>query len=145
VREQAVSRRDFVSMATLSAVTVALTACGGGGEGSTGPVSPGVGTIAIVLSNHPGLATVGNVAKVRNSPAVAIARTSDGLVAFSLSCTHQGSVVEIRNDNTLRCPNHGAVFTSAGVWNGGQQRTTSLVRLPLALDAGGTTATITLG
>jgi len=144
VREQAVSRRDFVSMATLSAVTVALTACGGGGEGSTGPVSPGVGTIAIALSNHPELATVGNVAKVRNSPAVAIARTSTGLVAFSLSCTHQGTVVEIRNGNTLRCPNHFATFTSDGVWTGGQ-RTTSLVRLPLMLDAGGTTATITLG
>jgi hypothetical protein len=53
-------------------------------------------------------------------------------------------VVAIQNGNTLRCPNHLATFTSDGVWTGGQ-RTTSLVRLPLMLDAGGTTATITLG
>jgi len=75
---------------------------------------------------------------------VAMARTSTGLVAFSLSCTHQGTVVAIQNDKTLRCSNHFATFTSDGVWTGGQS-TRSLVRLPLMLDAGGTTATITLG
>ena len=145
VRREAVSRRDFVSMATMSAVAVALTGCGGGGgDDPMGPETPGTGTVAITLSSFPGLATVGNVAKVRNSPPVAIARTSTGLVAFSMFCTHQGTLVGINNDNTIRCPNHGATFTSAGVWTGGQ-RTTNLVRLPLVLDGAGTTATVTLG
>ncbi len=145
VQKREVSRRDFVSMATMSAVAVALTACGGGGaDDPVGPGTPGTGTVAITLSSFPELATIGNVAKVRNSPPVAMARTSTGLVAFSMFCTHQGTLVGINSDNTIRCPNHGATFTSAGVWTGGQ-RTTNLVRLPLVLDAAGTTATVTLG
>jgi Rieske Fe-S protein len=145
VREKAVSRRDFVSAATLSAVAVVLTACGGGEDGATGPIEPGTGQIAISLASFPGLATVGNVAKVRNSPPIAMARTSTGLVAFSLSCTHQGTTVIIEDDRTLQCPNHGARFTFDGIYVTSAQRTSSLVRLPVVVDAGGTTATVTLG
>ncbi len=146
VRENMVTRRDFVSMATMSAVTLALTACGGGaaGDGSTGPVPPGTGTFTVKPGDFPMLANVGSAVKVRNSPPVALAKTSAGLVAFSLSCPHQGTNVVIDSDFTMFCPNHGAMFTAAGVWTGGQ-RTSSLVRLPVALDSAGTTATITLG
>ena len=145
VREHAVSRRDFVSMATLSAVAVALTACGGAaGDGSTGPIDPGTGTFSVKPADYPALATVGGTVKVRNSPPVALAKTSGGLVAFSLSCPHQGTTTVVDDDFTIFCPNHGAMFTAAGVWRGGQ-RTSSLVRLPVALDTAGTTATITLG
>jgi Rieske Fe-S protein len=149
-RSAAVSRRDFVSMATMSAVAATLTACGGGGGESgapvTGPISPGVGQVVVTVTDFPALATVGGVARVRTSPPVAMARTAagpDGLVAYSLSCTHQGTTVQIQANNTLRCPNHGAEFNSAGVWTGGTQRTTSLVRLPVVVD--GASATITLG
>ena len=146
VRENAVSRRDFVSAATLSAVAVVLTACGGGGaEDAAGPVPPGTGEVAIALASFPELATVGNVAKVRNSPPIAMARTSTGLVAFSMSCTHQGTTVLIESDKTLQCPNHGARFTFDGVYVTSSQRTTSLVRLPVVVNAGGTTATVRLG
>jgi Rieske Fe-S protein len=146
VRDKAVSRRDFVSAATLSAMAVVLTACGGGSEeGATGPIEPGTGQIAISLANFPELATVGSVARVRITPPVAMARTSTGLVAFSLSCTHQGTTVLIEDDRTLQCPNHGARFTFDGIWVNSSQRTSSLVRLPVAVDAGGTTATVTLG
>ncbi len=144
VRENAVTRRDFVSMATMSAVALALAACGGAEDGGTGPVPPGTGTFAIKPADFPALATVGGTVKVRNSPPVAVSRTASGLVAFSLSCTHQGTTTVIDPDFTIFCPNHGAMFTSAGVWTGGQ-KTSSLVRLPLALDGAGTTATITLG
>lgn len=142
VRAANVSRRDFVSLATMTAVAAALTACGGGGsEGATGPAT---GDIAITLGSYPELATVGSVAKVRSSPPVALARTSSGLVAFSMACTHQGTTVVIDSDKTIFCPNHGATFTYAGVWTGGE-RTSSLVRLPVRVDAAGSTATITLG
>ena len=143
--EAAVSRRDFVSLATMSAVAVALTACGGGGtEVSTGPVPPGTGQVSVLLTDFPALSAVGATVKVRSSPPIAVARTATGLVAFSLSCTHQGSPVNIKADFTLLCPNHGAQFTADGVWKGGE-RTTSLVRLPLTVNPAGTTATITLG
>ena len=139
-----VSRRDFVSMATLSAVAVTLTACGAGAEGgTTGPVPPVAGEVTVKVSDFAALGTVGGVAKVRNSPPVALARTASGYVAFSMSCTHQGTTVLIQSDNTIMCPNHGAEYTSAGVWTGGQ-RTSSLVRLPVTVDASGN-ATITLG
>ena len=144
VRENAVTRRDFVSMATMSAVALALTACGGSADDSTGPVSPGTGTFTIKPADFAALATVGGTVKVRNSPPVAVSRTASGLVAFSLSCTHQGTTTVIDNDYTIFCANHGAMFTSAGVWKGGQP-TSNLVRLPIALDAAGTTATISLG
>jgi Rieske Fe-S protein len=145
VREHALSRRDFVSMATLSAVAVALTACGGAGDdGTTGPVSTGTGTFTVKPADFAPLANVGGVVKVRNSPPVALAKTASGIVAFSLSCPHQGTTVVIDSDFTMFCPNHGAMFTAAGTWTGGQ-RTSSLVRLPVSLDTSGTTATITLG
>lgn len=143
--DAAVSRRDFVSMATMSALAVALTACGGGGTGeSAGPVSPGTGQVTVLLTDFPALAAVGATVRVRSSPAIAVSRTATGLVAFSLSCPHQGTPVNIRSDFSMLCPNHGAQFTAAGVWTGGQ-RTTSLVRLPLTVDQAGTTATISLG
>jgi cytochrome b6-f complex iron-sulfur subunit len=142
-----VSRREFLSTATLSAVALTLAACGSGGGGDddiTGPVPPGVGEITVRVADFPALANVGGVARVRTSPAVAMTRTSTGFVAFSLSCTHQGTIVLINGNNTLQCPNHGAEFTSAGVWTGGQ-RTSNLVRLPVVTDATGVNATITLG
>jgi Rieske Fe-S protein len=143
--KETVSRRDFVSIATLSAIAVTLSACGGAaGDGVTGPIPPGVGEVTVRVTDFPTLATVGGIAKVRNSPPVAMTRTSNGLVAFSMSCTHQGTTVVINTDGTIFCPNHGAEFTSGGVWTGGQ-RTSSLVRLPVAVDSGGTNATITLG
>ncbi len=142
---ETVSRRDFVSMATLSAVALTLTACGSGEEGgTTGPVPPGVGEVTVKVTDFPSLAAMGGIAKVRNSPPVAMTRTPAGLIAFSMSCTHQGTTVVIEQNGSIFCPNHGAEYTSQGVWSGGY-RTKSLVRLPVAVDASGTNATITLG
>lgn len=143
LRNSTVSRRDFVSAATLSAVAVVLTACGGE-DGPTGPISPGVGEISVRITDFPVLKTVGAVAKVRNSPPVAMARTSDGYIAFSMSCTHRGYTVVIDDDYTIFCPNHGAEYTATGVWRGGQ-KTSSLVRLPVVVDENSVNATITLG
>jgi cytochrome b6-f complex iron-sulfur subunit len=144
-RPNGVSRREFLSAATMSAVALTLAACGSGGDDDvTGPVPPGVGEITVRVADFPVLAAVGGVARVRSSPPVAMTKTASGLVAFSLSCTHQGTTVLINSNNTLQCPNHGAEFTSAGVWTGGQ-RTSNLVRLPVAMDATGASATITLG
>ena len=142
----ALTRRDFLSMAAVSAAAIALAGCGGGSDTPTGTTG-GVGTVQITLADYPQLATVGATAKVRNSPPVAISRVaagSAGLVAFSLSCTHQSTLTNINTDFSITCPNHGAQFTSAGVWRGGQP-TTNLVRLPITVDSGNAIATVTLG
>ena len=151
-----VSRRDFVTLATLSAVTVALSACGGGAEaGVSGPQVPGVpapgpnvgppgtGSATVKLSDFPALNVVGGVAKVVSTPPVAVARTdASTYVAFSMACTHQGTTVNINANGSILCPNHGAQYTSAGIWSGGFPAT-SLVRLPVVVDASGN-ATITI-
>jgi Rieske Fe-S protein len=133
VASAALSRRDFVSQATLAAVAVALTACGGGGS-EGGPTSPPFVAkppalqtpLVITLANFPALATVGGVARVSSQPPIALARTATGLVGFSLECTHAGTTVDIRSNFTLKCPNHGAEFSFEGNWTGGEQQTSSL-------------------
>ena len=150
VSRAGVSRREFVSQATLAAVAVALAGCGNGsgGDGALGPVQaqkpPAISTPMIVtLANFPSLATVGGAAKVSSQPPIALARTATGLVGYSLDCTHAGTTVELRSDFTLRCPNHGAEFAFDGTWTGGQQRTSSLFAVIVTPDATGATVAIT--
>ncbi len=144
----AVSRRDFVSRATLAAVSLALAGCGGGGGGTTGlgnvPQTPVLnGPIVITIGNFPELARVGGVARVSSQPPIALARTASGIVAYLLACPHQGTTVDINSStSTLRCPNHGAEFSFDGMFTGGAQQTSSLVRLTATPDATGATVTI---
>ena len=148
VASAALSRRDFVSQATLAAVAVALSGCGGGsGGGPTSPPfvpkPPALPTpLIITLANFPALATVGGVARVSSQPPIALARTSTGLVGFSLECTHAGTTVDIRSNFTLKCPNHGAEFSFDGSWTGGEQQTSSLFRVTVTPDASGATVAI---
>jgi Rieske Fe-S protein len=145
-----VSRRDFVSQATMAAIALALTACGGGG--GDGPSSPAASTpkppvistpLVVTLANFPALASVGGVERVSSQPPIAMARTSAGLVAYSLECTHAGTTVNINANRTLKCPNHGAEFAFDGTWTGGEQQTSSLFSLKVTVDAAGATASIT--
>ncbi len=145
-----VSRREFVSQATMTAIAAALAGCGGGGggDGALGPVAapkpPVISTpMIITLANFPALATVGGVAKVSSQPPIALARTAAGLVGYSLECTHAGTTVELRSDFTLKCPNHGAEFAFDGAWTGGEQRTSSLFAVTVTPDASGATVAIT--
>jgi Rieske Fe-S protein len=137
------SRREFLSQAAMVAIAATLSACGGGDA----PSEPGagVGEFVVRLSDYPALSAVGSVARVRNDPPVALARTATGFVAYSLVCTHAGTTVNINQNFTLRCPNHGAQFAFDGTWTGGTQRTTSLVRLRSTTAEGGGSVTITLG
>jgi nitrite reductase/ring-hydroxylating ferredoxin subunit len=144
-----VSRREFVSQATLAAVALALSGCGGGS--TAGPSAPGVVSkpptivtpLVITLASFPALASVGGVARVSSQPPLALARTNSGLVGFSLECTHAGTLVDIRGDSTLRCPNHGAEFAFDGTFTGGTQQTSSLFRVTVTPDSSGATVSIT--
>jgi nitrite reductase/ring-hydroxylating ferredoxin subunit len=144
-----VSRRDFVSQATLAAVAAVLAGCGGGSEGGATappftPRAPQLATpLIITLANFPALATVGGAARVSSQPPIALARTSTGLVGYSLECTHAGTTVDLRANFTLKCPNHGAEFAFDGTWTGGEQQTSSLFRVTVTPDATGATVAIT--
>jgi Rieske Fe-S protein len=149
LQQSAVSRRDFLSAAMLTTIAATLTACGGGelggGDEITAPATPstpstpttpavpgnptvGANQIGVTIASFPALAVVGGVAKVSSNPAVALARTSTGFVAYSLRCPHAGTTVTIGTNNALRCPNHGATFSSTGVWTGGQRSSNLVAR-----------------
>ena len=144
----AVSRRDFVSQATLAAVAAVLAGCASGSDGgSTGPgvtqKPPVLNTpLIITLANFPALATVGGAARVSSQPPIALARTAQGLVGFSLECTHAGTTVELQGNSTFKCPNHGAEFSFDGTWTGGTQQTSSLFRVTVTPDASGDTVAL---
>ena len=118
-----VSRRTFLSAATLAAVAAVLESCsgGGGGDGVTGPSSGG-GALTVTLSNFPQLATVGGIAKVDGGvglPTALVRTGASTFVSLSMVCTHAGTTIGINGSGFL-CPNHGAVFSSTGANIGGQ-------------------------
>ncbi len=146
------SRREFIARATLASVVALLAACGDGqiGAGLPTDVNPGGGTtttsgkLVVALAKFAALANVGGVARVDGNTRtpVAVARTGTStFVALSMICPHQGTTVNIVGGGFL-CPNHGARFTSAGVWTGGL-RTSSLRSYAVVYDA--TAGTLTIG
>ena len=149
-----------MSAATLSAIALTLSACGGGELGAgdrvtapgptptptPSPTNPPVGLnqIGVTVASYPALLTVGGVARVNNSPPIAVARTAAGFVAYSLRCPHAGTAVTAQAGNTWRCNNHGALFGSNGAWTGGQQRTTNLVSRGITANASNTFVVVNL-
>ena len=140
-----VSRRAFVSAATLAAIAVVLEACsastapsvnGNGGNGSTG------GALTVKLTDFTALSAVGGIARVDSSGApTALVRTgTSSFAAFSMVCPHQGTIIGITN-GSFTCPNHGARFNASGTWIGGQQ-TSNLVSFATTYDAAAGTIAI---
>ncbi len=121
-RAGGVDRRTFLSAATLAAVAAVLEACsGGGGSFFTGPSG---GALTVSLSSFPALATVGGVARVDNgngAPTALVRTGSSTFRGLTMVCTHQGSTIDVVGGTSFRCPNHGALFNSAGANTGGQQ------------------------
>jgi Rieske Fe-S protein len=136
-------RREFLSVTTLAGVAAVLAACGGGGQATTGPITPGPASITVKLSDFPALGSVGGIAAVGTvllSP-VAIVRTGQSsYIALSRVCTHQGCVINL-SPNGFTCPCHGSRFDSQGnVLVGPASR--ALSRLNAVLSADGTSLTI---
>ncbi len=132
--KRGVSRRTFVSAATLAAVATVLEACGGS-SGVTGPGGSG-GPLTVTLSSFSALGTVGGIARVdggSGSPVALVRTGTSSFVALSMICTHQGSTIGISGSGFL-CPNHGAQFSSTGTWQGGE-RTSNLVAYSTSFDA----------
>lgn len=133
-----IDRRDFLANSGLLAVAAFLAgACGDGQIGGTvaGPVS-GNNTVTVMPSAFPALNAVGGIAKINEGqrPVALVRATSTTFRAFSMICTHEGTIINIVNGNTsFLCPNHGAAFASSGRRTGGQV-TTDLVELQVTID-----------
>jgi Rieske Fe-S protein len=129
-----VNRRTFLAQGTLAAVGAVLVgACGDGSVGATtGPVAA---SGSIRLSDFAALGTVGGIARVTvsGSPVAVVRAAGETYRAFSLVCPHRGTTVNVTG-SSFRCPNHGATFSAAGTWTGGQ-RTSNLFEYTVTLNA----------
>jgi len=140
----ALGRREFLGASALTVLTLLQAACGDGEIGGTGPDGASGGTLVVTVSQFAALASVGGVARVDGGKGTPVALVRTGAASFtalSLVCTHEGSTVNVTGTGLL-CPNHGARFSNAGVWQGGQV-TTNLRSLPATYDAGAGTVSIT--
>lgn len=102
--------------------------------------------LVVTLAAWPALANigtvVGSVGNVNGLP-VAVSRTGQSsFLAFSMRCTHAGTIINIVNNSFFRCPNHGAEFTSQGIWQNSPQRTDNLERFVVTYTPGASTLTI---
>ncbi len=101
--------------------------------------------LVVNISAWPALANVGGVAgpvgNLSSGTPVAIVRTSaTSFAALSMTCQHAGTRVNVVNNASFRCPNHGALFDSAGTnLPSSPQRTTNLQRLTVTYTPGAST------
>ena len=148
-------RREFLSAATLAAVSVVLGACssdsGGGGGGLTSPSGPnqepppGTGgtTLNVTVSAFPALANVGGMAAVGslgNKPVAVVRTGASSFTALSRICTHAGCDVDIQASRFI-CPCHGSEFNADGQAIRGPAQA-ALQRFNVAVGMGGATLTI---
>ena len=125
--DRCVSRREFLGRASAGlALGVMATGCGDGDvSGVTVRRPPGeipTESVTIVVAEFPGLAVTGSLVKV--SSYIAAKRTgAAAFEAFSMVCTHEGCLTEIRNGERFECPCHLSRFAADGtVINGPAER-----------------------
>lgn len=102
--------------------------------------------LVVTLAAWPALANVGGVAgsvgNVNGGP-VAVSRISaTSFAAFSMRCPHAGTTINVVSGTSFRCPNHGAQFNAAGVWQNSPQRAENLSPLTVVYTPGATTLTV---
>lgn len=119
-RAAVVDRRTFLTAAMIAGAGALLEACGGGASFFTGPSG---GPLTVKLSDFPVLASIGGVARVDNGNGAPTALVRTGTSSFrglTMICTHQGATIDVVAGTSFHCPNHGALFNSAGANTGGQ-------------------------
>ena len=86
----------------------------------------------MLFRSPPALATVGQLALVPTDFRIAVKRTGpDTFLALSTTCTHEGTMIVIVNNNTsFECPNHGARYDSNGTVTRQPQAAGSATSLP---------------
>jgi cytochrome b6-f complex iron-sulfur subunit len=137
------TRREFcvhsVQTASLAAMALAVTGCGGSstspsGGSSTLPALPTINssivanTITLNIDASSPLNTVGNAALVNASGrSFLVARTAQGtFTALTAVCTHESCTVSNYQNQVYECPCHGSQYnTSGGVTKGPAPRSLS--------------------
>lgn len=105
--------------------------------------------LVVNIASWPALANVGGVAgpvgNLASGTPVAVVRTgATSFSAFNMTCPHAGTRINVVNNASFRCPNHGALFDAAGVnLPSSPQRTTNLLRLTVAYTPGAATLLVT--
>src|SRR6059058_5213396 len=97
------SRRKFLGQSALAAGAAFLAACGDGQIGfgvSTGPTLP----VTVLVASFSGLSGVGQLVNI-NAQVAAKRTGTTTFAAFSRSCTHEGTPVELFQSGFI-CPNH---------------------------------------
>ena len=107
-----VSRRAFIGQSALVATAAFLAACGDGDIGGGGAVTTPPPGVSVKVSTIPGLATVGTLVDI-DAQIAAKRVDATTFVAFSRSCTHEGTQIQIVSTGFF-CPNHGSEFDSNG-------------------------------
>jgi cytochrome b6-f complex iron-sulfur subunit len=114
--EDAMERKEFLSIIGFGAAAVACGYCLGGcnpnpGGSITAPTNVDF-TLDLTNPAYSGLKTIGNY--VYNA-GVIVAHSQSGYVAVSLACTHQGATVVFdASTNSFFCPAHGSRFSLNG-------------------------------
>ncbi|MFN9089694.1 MAG: Rieske 2Fe-2S domain-containing protein, partial [Gemmatimonadaceae bacterium] len=102
------TRRQFLALGSLAAVSSFLAACG---SDSSEPTGLGQVNVTVRPGDYLALAVVGGIARVQgiSAPVALVRATESSYRAFSMICPHQGTVIAISGSG-FRCPNHGATF-----------------------------------
>jgi cytochrome b6-f complex iron-sulfur subunit len=126
------SRREFcvhsLHTASLAAVAIAVTGCGGSGpmsaSGGAGtlPALPAINsnivssTISLTIDASSPLASVGNAALITASGrSFLVARTAQNtFTALTAVCTHEACTVSNYQNQVYECPCHGSEYTTSG-------------------------------
>lgn len=133
--QDCLSRREFLTRSTLAVAGAAavVAGCGDGQIGAGGATAPILTTpLNFKVSTVPALATVGELAFAPTDSRIAVKRTGpDTFLALSTTCTHEGTMIAIVNNNTsFECPNHGARYDSNGNVTRQPQAAGSATKLP---------------
>jgi cytochrome b6-f complex iron-sulfur subunit len=145
-------RREFLSQATLVAVSTLLAGCAGGG--SDGPFAPkppnqepapgtSGSTLNVTVAAHPALANIGGIAAVGslgNKPVAVVRTGAANYTALSRICTHAGCDVGIAGGG-FSCPCHGSQFDATGQATQGPAEN-ALQRFNVVVSGDGATLTI---
>lgn len=103
--------------------------------------------LAVTLASWPALAAVGGVAGpvgTVDGASVAVVRTgASSFLALNMRCPHAGTRVNVVNNASFRCPNHGALFDAQGVWQPSPQRATDLTRFTVSYTPGASVLYVT--
>lgn len=118
---QMMSRRSALTGAAVAAVALvagfvaarnssaAQAKPGAAAANGYGPVGGSGGQRIAALADVP----VGGGVVVAKADVVLVRPSSDAVVAFSATCTHQGCQVDSVNDGQIGCPCHGSAFDAA--------------------------------